>query len=91
MPLWFLPALLGLFILVSLAAGVWLMLHLRDIARIFQGDRPGELAPGPGRRHAGKAAVWAVLLIFNGGWIASVLLWVFVMSGEANTVVNAAG
>lgn len=87
MPLWFPPALLALFALVSLAAGIWLVLHLSDVARVFRGNRPGEIVRGPGRSRATPAAVWIALLVFNAGWIACVLMWIFVISGEANTVV----
>ena len=91
MPLWFLPALIALFAVVSLVAGIWLLLHLRDVARVFRGDRPGEMVRGPGRRRATPAAVWTALLIFNSGWIACIIIWVFVLSGEANMAVNAKG
>ena len=91
MPLWFLPALIALFAVVSLAAGIWLLLHLRDVARIFRGDKPGEMVRGPGRRRATPAEVWIALLIFNAGWIACIVIWIFVLSGEANTVVHAQG
>ena len=88
MPLWFLPALIALFAVISLAAGIWLLLHLRDVARVFRGDRPGEMVRGPGRRTASSAAVWTALVIFNAGWIACIVIWIFVLSGEANTVVG---
>lgn len=87
MPLWFLPALIALFAVVSLVAGLWLLLHLRDVVRVFRGDRLGELVRGPGRRRATPAAVWAAILLFNGGWISCIIIWVFVLTGEANSVV----
>lgn len=89
MPLWFLPALIAIFAVVSLAAGIWLLLHLRDVARVFRGDRPGEMVRGPGRRRATPTAVWTALVIFNAGWIACIVIWIFVLGGEANTVVDA--
>lgn len=89
MPLWFFPALLGLFAVVSLAAGLWLLLHMRDVARVFSGKREGEVVAGPGRRHASQSAVWLALAVFNVGWIACVLIWVFAIGGDANAVVDA--
>lgn len=89
MPLWFLPALLALFAVVSMVAGIWLLLHLRDVARVFRGDGEGEMVRGPGRRRASPGAVWTALLVFNIGWIACILIWIFVMGGDANTLVNA--
>ena len=91
MPLWIFPALIALFAVISLVAGIWLLLHLRDVARVFRGDRPGEMVRGPGRRRSTPAAVWAALILFNAGWIACIIIWVFVLSGEANTVVSAKG
>lgn len=89
MPLWFLPALLGLCAAVSLAAGLWLLLHLRDVASVFSGRREGELVPGPGRKRASDKAVWIAILVFNAGWIACLVLWLLTAGGEANVVVDA--
>ena len=89
MPLWFLPALIAIFAIASLAAGIWLLLHLRDVARVFRGDQVGEMVRGPGRRGATSAAVWTALIVFNAGWIACIVIWIFVLGGAANTVVNA--
>lgn len=89
MPLWFFPALLGLFAIISLAAALWLLLHMRDVARLFSGRRDGELVPGAGRRHASRQAVWTAILVFNAAWIVCVLIWVFAIGGDANAVVEA--
>ena len=61
MPLWFFPALLGLFAIISLGAGLWLLLHMRDVVRMVSGRHDGELVPGPGRRRAPPSAVWLAL------------------------------
>lgn len=89
MPLWFLPALIAFFAVISLATGIWLLLHLRDVARVFRGDRPGEMVRGPGPRRAAPAAVWTALLIFNACWITCIVIWIFVIGGDANAVVDA--
>lgn len=91
MPLWFLPALIAFFAVVSLVAGVWLLLHLRDVARLFRGEKPGQIVRGPGRRRATPAAVWTALAIFNVGWVACIVIWLFVLSGEANLFIDAKG
>lgn len=90
MPLWFFPALLGALATISLIAGVWLLLHLPDIARLFSRNRPGGLVRSSGRRAASQGAVWFALILFNGGWIACVLLWIFAIGGDANEVVQTA-
>ncbi|MEN3973053.1 hypothetical protein WJS89_10275 [Sphingomicrobium sp. XHP0235] len=90
MPLWFFPALIGIFATSSLIAGIWLMLHLRDLARLFVGDGSSNIVRGPGKRQASRRQVWLALFIFNAGWIVSLLIWIFVMGGDANTVTDAA-
>lgn len=90
MPLWFFPALMGLFAIVSLLTGIWLLLHLRDVARVFSGDEEGEMVEGPGKRTASRAQVWLFLVIFNAGWIAALAIWIFAIGGDANAVTDAA-
>lgn len=87
MPLWFFPALLGLFAIISLISGIWLLLHLPDIARIFRGKQEGELVPGRAKRRASSATVWGMLLLFTAGWLACLTIWVLVIGGDANQVV----
>jgi len=41
------------------------------------------LVRGPGKRRATPAAVWTALIIFNAGWIACIVIWIFVLGGEA--------
>lgn len=89
MPLWFFPALLGLLAIVSLIAGIWLLLHLRDVAGLFS-NSSNELVRGPGQKRASRGTVWLAIAVFNAGWIAAVLLWIFVMGGDANLVTDAA-
>lgn len=87
MPLWFFPALLGLFVIVSLVSFIWLLLHLPDVARVFRGDREGEIIPGPATRRASRARVWLMLILFNAGWVGCLIIWSSVISGGANQVV----
>jgi len=88
MPLWFFPALMGLFAIISLAAGIWLLLHLQDVARTFRGTHEGEMIPGKGPRRASRAQVWLGIAIFNAGWLTCLLIWIFAIGGAANEVVN---
>ena len=90
MPLWFFPALIGVLSIVSLVAGIWLLLHLRDVAAVFSGSKSSDLVRGPGRRRASRSAVWTAIIVFNAGWIAAVVIWLFLMSGDANLVTDAA-
>lgn len=88
MPLWFFPALIGVLATSSLIAGIWLFLHLRDIAALFS-NRSNQIVRGPGKRHASRTRVLFALFIFNAGWIASLLIWIFVIGGDANAVTEA--
>lgn len=91
MPLWFFPFLIGILATFSLIAGIWLVLHLRDLIGLFSDDTSNDIVRGPGKRRASREQVWLVLLIFNAGWIASLLIWIFVIEGYANAVTDAAG
>lgn len=86
MPIWFFPALLALSAVMSLAAGIWLLLHAQAVAVLFR--RHGDLVPGPRRARASPGAVWLALALFNLGWIASIAIWSFAISGEANDAVE---
>lgn len=90
MPLWIIPALIGALATISMIAAIWLLLHLPDVARVFSNKRPGGIVRSSGRKAASRGAVWLALILFNGGWIACVLLWILVMGGDANAAVDAA-
>ncbi|MBU2408261.1 MAG: hypothetical protein KKC79_06375 [Gammaproteobacteria bacterium] len=79
---------MGVLATSSLIAGIWLFLHLRDVAAMFS-SRANQIVRGPGKRHASRAYVWLALFIFNAGWIASLLIWIFVIGGDANAVTEA--
>ncbi len=87
MPLLIPQILLALAILLACAAGVWLMINARSVARLFRST--GLIEPGPGPRLHSKRAVLAVFVAFNLGWIASIAIWSWAMSDEAaETVVT---
>jgi len=64
---------------ITLGAGIWLLLHLRDVARLFRDDP--DIAVGPGRKAASRSTVWFVLIVFNVGWIGALVFWSIVISG----------
>lgn len=86
MPIWFFPALLALSAVVALGTGVWLLIHAQAVATLFR--RHGDVVPAPRKPRASKGAVLLALILFNAGWIASVAIWSFAISGEANEVVD---
>lgn len=82
MPITAFAVLLVICAVASLIAAIWLLLHLPALAHLFRGT--ADVVPGRRPPNASRAAVWTALIIFNVGWIASILIWVFVMSGAAN-------
>ena len=58
---------------VTLGSGLWLLLHARDVARVFR--REPDVAVGPGERQASRFAVSAMLIVFNLGWIGALVFW----------------
>lgn len=86
MPIWFFPALLALSAVVSIAAGIWLLLHAQAVAVLFR-DR-GDVVPGPSRSRASRRSVILALILFNLGWVASVAIWSYAISGQANEVID---
>ncbi|MEL7738512.1 hypothetical protein AAG614_09035 [Citromicrobium bathyomarinum] len=83
MPPWLLPALMGSLATTSLIAGIWLLLHLPDVARIFAAAGRGVIIRNSGRNYASHGAVWLALILFNGGWIACLALWIFVIGSDS--------
>ena len=85
MPIWFFPALLALSAVVSLAAGIWLLLHAQAVAVFFR--RHGDMVPAPHKPRASRGAVFLALALFNLGWISSIAIWTFAITSEANDAV----
>ena len=86
MPMWFFPALLALCAVMALVSGLWLLLHLQAVATMFRGH--GDIVPAPGKPRASRRAVLTAFALFNLGWIASVAIWTFALTGEANEAVE---
>lgn len=66
--------------IVTLGSGIWLLLHLRDVARVFRSEP--DVAVGPGKKQAGRTTVIFMLILFNAGWIAALLFWTLVISNS---------
>jgi len=58
---------------VTLASGAWLLIHARDVARLFRTEP--DVTVGPGKKQASKATTWAMLAVFNAGWIIALVFW----------------
>ena len=91
MPLAIVQILLALSILLTVVAGLWLMINARSLAWLFRKSDAIDPGPSTGRRPRlqPRGMVLAVLVAFNIGWIASVVIWSWAITEEASEVVQA--
>jgi len=87
MPLWVPQVLLALIVAVTAVTAIWLLLNLHAVAWLFR--RSGVVEPGPGPRRASRRLTVIMLILFNIGWISSIAVWSWVITGEANEMVDA--
>lgn len=66
---------IGIFLIgiVTLGTGAWLLIHARDVARLFRTEP--DVAVGPGRKQASRPTTWTMLTLFNAGWIGALIFW----------------
>ena len=82
MSLWIFTAVYGLAILVALAAGIWLLLHLTAVARTFAGKV--DIVPSPKPPRASQRTVRRVLAAFGAGLGLTMTLQILALTGVAN-------
>jgi len=82
MPLWIFATVYGLAIVVALAAGIWLLLHLTAVARTFAGKI--DIVPSPKPARASRRTVRRVLAAFGGGLAVSMTLQILALTGVAS-------
>ncbi len=66
---------------ITLGSGIWLLLHLRDVARLFRSEP--DISVGPGQKQASRGFTWMMLALFNAGWIIALVFWTVVIEGSA--------
>ncbi|WP_082010422.1 hypothetical protein [Novosphingobium malaysiense] len=66
-------SLLALLIITTMAAGIWLLLHLTALTAVFRGN--ADLVASPSAPRASRGKVIAAVALFNLGWIGSVVVW----------------
>jgi hypothetical protein len=86
MPLWVYSAIYGLVIVVTIASGVWLLLHLTALARTFAGT--ADIVPSPKPARASRRTVGSMLAIFGGGLLLSVAMQILAIAGAANALID---
>jgi len=67
--------------IVTLGSGIWLLLHARDVARLFRSEP--DIAVGSGRKQASRSLTWIMLAVFNAGWILALVFWTIVIDASA--------
>jgi hypothetical protein len=82
MPLWFFTAVFAVSVIVTLSAGIWLLLHLTALARTVEGN--ADVVASPKRPRASRRAVRLALAAFGGGILLTVTMQVLAMTGVAN-------
>ena len=82
MPLWLFSVIFGGAVIVTLAAGIWLLLHLTALARTAEGN--GDVVPSPKRPRASRRAVRLALAAFGAGLLLTVTMQILAMTGAAN-------
>lgn len=82
MPLWIFPTVFALAIVVTLIAGIWLLLHLTAFARTFAGK--ADIVPSPKPNYTARRTVRRVLAAFGAGLLLALTMQVLAMSGVAN-------
>jgi len=86
MPLWLFPTVLAVAIIVTMVAGIWLMLHLTAFARTFAGH--ADIVPSPRRSRASQRTVWLVLAAFAAGLMLTLGVEILAMTGVANAWID---
>ena len=69
-------------IVVTMVAGIWLVLHLTAFARMFAGN--ADIVLSAKRPRASRDAVRFALAAFGGGLLLTLALEILVMTGVAN-------
>ena len=82
MPIWLFSAVFAVAVILTLAAGIWLLLHLTALARTAEGN--ADVVPSPKRPRASPRAVRLALAAFGVGLLATVTMQVLALTGVAN-------
>ena len=82
MPLWLFSTIFAVAVTVTLAAGIWLLLHLTALARTVAGN--ADVHPSPKRPRASRRAVRLAAAAFGGGLLLTLAMQVLATVGVAN-------
>ena len=86
MSLWIFTAVYGLAIVVALATGIWLLLHLTAVARTFAGK--ADIVPSPKPARASRRTVRRVLGAFGAGLGLAMAIQILALTGAANALIG---
>jgi hypothetical protein len=86
MPLWLFPTVFALAIIVTMVAGIWLLLHLTAFARTFAGN--ADIVPSPKRNRASRRTVRLVVAAFSLGLVSTLVMQILAITGVANAWIH---
>ena len=86
MALWMFTAVYGIAIVVTLVAGIWLLLHLTALARTFAGKV--DIVPSPKPARASRRAVRRALVAFGAGLAVTMSIQILALTGAANALIR---
>jgi hypothetical protein len=87
MPLWSINLLLAICAVGALIAGIWLVVHFNAVAALVAGK--GDMVASGVPPRVSRRKTILMLIVFNLGWMAAIGIWIFVITGAANQVVDA--
>ena len=82
MPLWLFSAIFAASVILTLTAGIWLLLHLTALARTVGGT--ADVVPSPKRPRASRRAVRLAAAAFGGGLLLTLAMQILAATGTAN-------
>ena len=74
---------LGLMSIVTLAAAIWLLLHLNAVAAMFAGT--ADIVASAQSPRTSRRRICIALAAFNFGWIACIAIWLAAI-GTSTTI-----
>jgi len=82
MPIWLFSAVFAVAVIMTLVAGIWLLLHLTALARTVEGN--ADVVSSPKRPRASRRSVRLALATFTGALLLTLTMQILAMTGAAN-------
>ena len=86
MPIWLFSTIFAGAVIVTLVAGIWLLLHLTALARTVEGHADVVASPKPPRTSRGT--IRFALILFAAALLLTLAMQILAMTGVANLVAD---